>query len=255
MSRLLVATVMTVLVLGACGYYAYFYTRPAPQPSASLDFTVEFPGSVSLAKPTEAYVYVTNNGGPAKSVIVLIESDAVTAASEKADLRYGGPFPIKITLTAMDVQDGLHTSKIRLQYSDESGTHETEPKQVSFYVVPYTNLIDIRWQPDILHPFGKNMIGKKESTILNFKVQSKSKSVIYYGLWSKPNLSMTVPGLFISPARIEVGSIGPAGKTGDYAFTITSNNAPPCMYKINLYLCSKDGQLIAQETVELVVGG
>jgi hypothetical protein len=200
-------------------------------------------------------VSVANNGTDANGVSAFIISDAISSVSETANVKHGAQALLKVSISGKDLQDGSYGAKVYLQYSDETGSHTTASKETSIYLVPNAELADVRFQPDLFHPLGKNTIGKKDSTTLLFKVHSKSNGVVYSATWSKAILSISVPGVSIDPSSLQVEPVGPNGRTGDYSFAITSDNAPPGTYNITISLYSKDSQLVMQQTVQLVVAG
>lgn len=100
-----------------------------------------------------------------------------------------------------------------------------------------------------------NLRSKNDNTSLLFKVQSMSSSAIYAGLYASAKLNMTVPGLSIVPSSLTIEAIGPHGTTGDYAFNIVSNSAPPGTYGYVISLYSKDNQLIQQISEQITVTG
>lgn len=256
MSRKGVSTVGAVLVLIVLLVIAVYlwssYPRPQPEPS-SLSFSFDFPKAIVAGHSAVMKVKVANNGSDAKGVEVVIVSDAISAASDDADVRRGTTTEIKVSITGKDVQDGPYAVVVFLQYSDELGVHKTDSKGASVYLLPRIELIDVRFQADLFHPFGKNTIGKKDTTSLLFKISSKSTSVIYNGLSGKAAFSVNVPGISIDPLIVSVEPVGPNGKTADYSFKITSDGAPPGTYNVTIFVYSKDNQLVAQQTVQLVV--
>lgn len=249
---ILAIIVVIILIVAAVAIARYTASPPAP---AQLDFSLSFPKTASPGQSASAFVSVTNNGMDAKDVIVVVVSDAVSAVSEKKDIRKGSTVAITASISGNDIQDGPYSVKVRLRYSDQLGSHETANKETAIHLLPNAELTDVRFQPDLLHPFGKNTIWKKDSTILLFKVHSKSNAVIYSGIMSKVTLSINVAGLTIDPLSIQIEPIGPNGRTGDYSYKISSDNTPPGTYGLLIHLFSKDSQLMQQQTMQLIVTG
>lgn len=250
-----IAAALLVLLLIVVVYFAYTtYSRPPPSPAA-LSFSLTLPKAIAVGQSVTVLVSVANNGTDAKDVAAFIISDAMSSVSETTSVKHGAQALVKVSVSGKDVQDGSYGVKVYLQYSDETGSHTTASKETSIYLFPNIELTDARFQPDLFHPLGKGTIGKTDSTTLLFKVHSKSNAVVYSGTLSKAVFSISVPGISIDPSSITVEPIGPNGRTGDYGFNITSDNAPPGTYNIILSLHSKENQLIMQNTIQLVVAG
>jgi hypothetical protein len=249
-----IAAVLLVLVLCAAAYFIYIYPRAPPSPAA-LSFSFSLPKVISAGQTVDTQVTVVNNGTDANEVAVVVISDAVTCVSESSKVNKGSQAALKISITGKDIPDGLYPVKVYLQYSDELGTHSTATKETSIRLMPNIELVDVRFQPDLFHPFGKNTMGKKDTTNLLFKVHSRSNAVVYSGIQSRMVLSISVTGISTSPSTVQVERIGPNGRTGDYGFTITSDDAPPGTYNLTIGLYSKDNQLIMQQSVQLIVTG
>ena len=253
------AVVMAIIIIMAIavpliGTYPMWQEVSKPEP-ARLSFEVR-PFNVVALTSSEIMLDVKNEGGDATDVTPVLVSDALLPSSvQSVRVRRGETVRIALKITGQDVQYGEKTADIRLQYSDASGDSETTSKRVSFYLLPSVELFEIGWQTDLLHPLGKNNIGKTDSTALHFRVHSGSKSIIYSGLLVKVWPSMQVPGLTLSPNLTPIESIGPDGRTGSYSVSISSSNSPPGKYKIGITLLTSDNKPIMQQSVELVISG
>jgi hypothetical protein len=248
----IIVIVVVVLIVIAIAITMSKTTPPSP---AQLDFSVDFPKAISPGQSVSIYVSVTNNGMDAKDVSVVVVSDAVSAITEQKDVGKNATVAITVSLLGKDIQDGSYSLRARLKYSDQLGSHETADKEYSIHLLPSAELTDVKFQQELMHPFGKDTIGKTDSTTVLFKIHSKSSTVIYSGMTAKATLSINVAGVTIDPASILIEPIGPNGKTADYSFKISSNNTPPGTYDLSIYLFSKDNQLIQQQTLHLTVTG
>jgi len=250
-SRIAMALVIVLLLIAA--FVAYLtIIRPIITP-AQLSFSIDLPKAISAGQSVTTDVVVSNDGGDAKEVTVVVASDAIESVSGRENVKEGSQVKISLVITGEDVQDGPHDVEVYLQYSDGLGSHTTASKHSPIYLIPNAELVDVRFEFDIFQPFGKSNLGKTDSTSLLFKTHSKSSRVVYTGIWSKLSLSIAVPGISVNPSSIQIEPIGPNGMTGDYRFSIITDNAPSGTYSLTIALYSKDNQLIAQQTVQLTV--
>ena len=250
----LVIIIIMAIAVPVIGIIPMLQEMSKPEP-AQLSFEVSLSNVVALTS-SEVMLDVKNQGGDATDVTPILISDALSASPvQPVRVPRGETVRIALKIAGRDVQYGEKTADIRLRYSDATGDHETTSNRISFYLFPSVELFEIKWQTDLLHPLGKNSIGKTDSTTLYFRVHSGSKSIIYSGLLVKVWPSMQVPGLTLSPDLTLIESIGPDGRTGSYSVSISSNNSPPGKYTIGITLLTSDNKAILQQSVELVISG
>jgi hypothetical protein len=246
-----VSMLIIVIVVAALGISLWEFL-PKLEPS-DLSFSLDFPNSIVGGQSAVATAMVTNSGGDATGVSAVIVSEAVSGSSSEVDVKQGSTTGVMITIAGKDVQDGTYTVTVFLQYSDFFGAHKTSSQGASIYLLPNVELSDVRFKPTILHPLGKSGIGTQDTTSVLFKVHSKSTSVLYNGLSAKATLTINVPGISIDPSSVQIGTLGPNGRTTDYSVQISTNNAPPGTYSLQISLYSKDNQLVAQQTEQFTV--
>jgi len=226
---------------------------PSPPLCATLSFSLNFPKVLVPTAAADVIVHATAMNNDARSVIVKTDSAHVVVKNDPVDVTSGTSADIRVRVEARDARDGAYNAQVWLHFSDSAGAHDTEAKGVSFYIVPYAVLQDVRWAPDFWHPFGKGTIGRSDTTTALFKVLSKSQSVVYEGMVVRAAFTVSAPGLTVTPTGIPIDPIGPQGKSNDYAFAIRSNNTPPGKYTLLFSLYSRDNQLITQETLEITI--
>jgi hypothetical protein len=248
---IVVIILVFALFVGGIVYFSSYNSRTiAP---AVLTFTPILPQQVNAGQVSSGAVDVTNNGADASGLTAVIQSDGMTGISDQHDIKSGTSLHIPIQIVAKDVPDGPYDVNVFLQYNDNQGSHRTNPQKLSVEVLPNLNFNEVKFPFDIFQPLGKNKIGATDSTSLIFTVQSHSSSQIYRGTYVRLNMSISVPGLAVSPATINIDLIGPNGVSREYNFTISSNHSPPGTYTISIGLYSKDGFLVATSTVTLVI--
>jgi hypothetical protein len=249
------AAVVILLIAGV--YFLWFYQKPPQQQQAvSLSFSIDFPKSIGAGHSATGIVSVTNSGVGLSGVLPVVVSKAISGAvSSPVSLTTGSISTMPVIITGNDVQDGNYSVSVYLQFSSGTGTNVTGNEGTWIYLLPDVEFTSVRYRSEIpfhmLPPY-KNTIGANDNTSLLFKVQSMSSSVVYSGLVVSAKLNMTVNGLSVTPSSLPIESIGPQGMTGDYAFAIVSNSAPPGTYGYVISLYSKGNQLI-QQIPELIV--
>ena len=250
---IIVVLILAFLTAGAAVLFIQPQTR-APEPShATLSFSLDFPKVLLPTVVADAIVHVAATGDDARSVTVKSDSPHILVEGQPVDVRSGTSADIKVHVEARDVHDGPYKAQLWLYFSDSAGTHDTEAKEVSFYILPHVSLQDVRWASDFWHPFGKGEIGRTDSTTASFKISSQSKNMVYEGMVATAAFMVSDPGLKIIPTQMSIEPIGPQGRSNDYGFTIDSNNTPPGKYMLLISLFSKDHQLVAEATLELTV--
>ncbi len=250
-----VAIIVMILLAGV--YFVWFYQRPPQQQQVvSLSFSVDFPKSISAGHSATGTVSVTNSGTDLSGVLPVVVSRAISGAvSSPISLTTGSLSAIPVIITGNDIQDGNYSVSVYLQFSSGTGTNVTRNEATWIYLLPNVKFTAVDYRSEfpfyMFYPY-KNTIGVNDNTSLLFKVQSMSSSVIYSGLVVSVKLNMSVDHLSIVPLSLPIESIGPQGTTGEYAFAIVSNGAPPGNYGYVISLYSKDNQLI-QQIPELIV--
>lgn len=225
---------------------------PREEKPAELYVDLDFP-PLSPGSPVKVYANVSNMGGDARNVVIMLNSTAFSHASNKFNLNFGQSANIEITITARDVKNDYYDVNISWEYEDSEGSHTGGPITKRVYVLPLVQFVDIRWEPTFW-VFSKNEIKRTDETKIYFRVESKSEMVLYSNLYCKANftISETPVNITIEPALISVETIGPRGKSREYSFTIKARNAPPGIYEIMLYLYSSE-YLVTKHTLELKV--
>lgn len=248
--------VVVILVITA----SQFLTRgpsPVNPPQApilvNVSFSLDFPKTLPPGTLVQSTVHATVLGDDVKNVSVHTDSTVLVIASNSLDMKSGTSTNFNISLSTNDVQDGPYSANVWLTYSDSSGTNSSKPITESFYVLPKIQVEDLRFAPDFWHLFGKETIGKTDSTNVLFKVSSGSKNVIYQGIYATTTLSVAAPGLTLNPSTISVSALGPQGTSNDYSITVQSSSTPPGQYVIFLSLYSKDNQLVTRASITLTV--
>jgi hypothetical protein len=239
--------------LGALLYTSHYGSQT--QIPASLTFSATLPNQIIVGQTLSGSVAVTSNGADAHGVAAVAQSDGISGISDQYEIKTGSSVTISMPIVAKDVADGKYSVSLFIQYSDNMGSHQTSSQEYTILLLPNVDFNNVRFMFDILQPFGKSKIGKTDSTAVLFKVQSHSNKVIYEGITARVSMSISVPGLAISPPTLSIDAIGPTGTSGDYSFTIKSNSSPPGSYDISIGLYSKSDVLIVVQTVTLVITG
>lgn len=245
----LIVIAAIAIIAGIAIYYSQVGTTQTP---ASLNVNLITLSGKSGSSST-LNVSISNVGGEAKGVSVTLSSDAFGQVSTNSvDVPANQTAYAQCNAQIKDVANEEYRVTINCSYNGAGTVNTNDNSQ--FLVLPSIDIVNVRWlQVGFIITSDKSTIGPNDNTTIYFKITSHSNDWTYTGLSATATTLQGTQGLTITPPSLALSNIGPQGTSTEYAFQLSTHNAPFGRYVITIHVFSDQHEVASDSSKTLTV--